>query len=388
MNRHGINAMIVLLTLTLVGGASASPPVDVRLIRYYEDDPPIYVGHIEGDGGYGYYAPVNGSPAPVFAEAVEGMPDYPDGWEWLAWGGAGSSIAPQGVGDYDSTACVYYDTNPAMYYVGILAGNGEEIYTWDYDEAYFFAVAADLEITGVNRAQQQNPGGYVQFGGARQKILLNVQPFWDLIGYGGGSVWLSVTSGADKVRIYSGPTGGTGLLDVGWDLTDDWVDLYNCMSNGLYVGAVGVSSGLRDIELTLMFADPYDCPIYGNAVNFTAVRTDIVMQGLGEDTEETVGAFIALNCDDDNHNGVIDLDDPVNPNEDDLAGILLDQVLPIGLVGPVTLTYDSSKLRVWTTSTKGTLVPSGQQYWTPTQLPLVLYTSRELRPATASGMRG
>ncbi|MBU4198863.1 MAG: hypothetical protein KKG09_04470 [Verrucomicrobia bacterium] len=57
--------------------------------------------------------------------------------------------------------------------------------------------------------------------------------------------------------------------------------------------------------------------------NFTVVRIDIQMQDLDEANEEVVGAFVPLNSDDDNANGVPDLSEAPVTNENDLVELTI-----------------------------------------------------------------
>ncbi len=77
--------------------------------------------------------------------------------------------------------------------------------------------------------------------------------------------------------------------------------------------------------------------------NFTVVRIDIEMQGLGEANEETVGGVVWLNSDDDNTNGVPDLAEAPVTNENDLVPVVI-TLYPSGLPGDETVSIAGGNL--------------------------------------------
>jgi len=81
-------------------------------------------------------------------------------------------------------------------------------------------------------------------------------------------------------------------------------------------------------------------------IHVTVVKPDLDIAGTTEETEETLGGFVALNDDDDDDDDVVDKDDASVAGEDDLITITLQQVLPTGL--PAT---DTVKI-TWTNDTK------------------------------------
>ena len=94
-------------------------------------------------------------------------------------------------------------------------------------------------------------------------------------------------------------------------------------------------------------------------VVITVVGVNLGIAGVSEAEEEDPGKFMGFNNDDDNGNGVADCEEsgPV-ANENDLAALSLSYGPPDLNVGQVTLMAVSggSRIKVWTTSTKGTQV--------------------------------
>jgi len=92
---------------------------------------------------------------------------------------------------------------------------------------------------------------------------------------------------------------------------------------------------------------------------FTVVGVNLGIAGLSEAEEEDPGKFVGFSNDDDNFDGVADCEEsgPV-AGENDLAALSLSYGPPDLNVGQVTLMAVSggSKIKVWTTSTKGTRV--------------------------------
>lgn len=86
------------------------------------------------------------------------------------------------------------------------------------------------------------------------------------------------------------------------------------------------SDSYRKEKLTVR-TDPCDCEA---RTNFTVVRVDVEMQGLGEDEEESEGGLVGYNGDDDNANGTPDREEEPVPGENDLIPVLI-AIYPAGL---------------------------------------------------------
>jgi hypothetical protein len=73
------------------------------------------------------------------------------------------------------------------------------------DSVKVTVVDVDLDIDGVDDAQEEDPGGFVAVNGLRKKILLAADPHTI------GPVNLDATAGSDKVALYGAPSGGDPL---------------------------------------------------------------------------------------------------------------------------------------------------------------------------------
>jgi peptidoglycan/xylan/chitin deacetylase (PgdA/CDA1 family) len=109
-----------------------------------------------------------------------------------------------------------------------------------------------------------------------------------------------------------------------------------------------------NIQITL--TGPGDCPAEGasHTATVTVHRPQLTVAGVGENLEETLGAFVTLNVDDDDQNGDPDLGQPYVPGEDDLIAV---NISAGGLPACGTLTLSvSAGVALWTTQEKGTPV--------------------------------
>jgi len=123
--------------------------------------------------------------------------------------------------------------------------------------------------------------------------------------------------------------------------------------------------------------------VHWDWVRFKPVEVRLFMDGVNEDNEEFPGNYILYNKDDDNNNGVPDYEDPGSPAEDDLVKIIPHWVEPSAcwitpdycLSGQVTFDISSgdTKVKVWTSATKGIEVSLPQTYATPDDLPKIFY---------------
>jgi hypothetical protein len=118
-----------------------------------------------------------------------------------------------------------------------------------------------------------------------------------------------------------------------------------------------------------------------DTIRVVTFEANIYTLGLNDITEETIGKLIAVNSDDDNGNGIQDRYEtgPV-AGENDLVQITITKIAKDGTVtaqGNINLIYAANKLRIWTSSQKGTLVPSGTSY-VNSQLPKTLWVEAVL----------
>ncbi len=84
--------------------------------------------------------------------------------------------------------------------------------------------------------------------------------------------------------------------------------------------------------------------------------------GGDKDADPPIGLTVPLNDDDDNGNGIADyLESNRSEKEDDLVEITLRKAIPEGFLASqfqFTLKYDRSKVRIWSSATKESLIPS------------------------------
>ena len=94
-------------------------------------------------------------------------------------------------------------------------------------------------------------------------------------------------------------------------------------------------------------------------VTVTVCVVDLDVDGVADEDEITKGKYLLFNNDDDNTNSTADrLETGPVTDEDDLAKLTLQQVQPSSWNGNVTLsaTGSTTKIKVWSTATKGTQV--------------------------------
>ena len=176
-------------------------------------------------------------------------------------------------------------------------------------------------------------------------------------------------------------------LPASWEL----LGLPKTFSTTLYVEGVGASALVRDIEFNLTFSgDGGSC---GDIVKLTVVDLNLSMHSGGSDLdhgdavgvlsplvletdEETVGAFILVNWDDDDGDGSMaadgswtieplpDLFESSVQGEDNLAKLTwaLSPVPDSGIVALEIIGFDV-QVRGWSSSTKGTKYNLDPQAW-------------------------
>jgi hypothetical protein len=109
-----------------------------------------------------------------------------------------------------------------------------------------------------------------------------------------------------------------------------------------------------DIEITL--TGPGDCPAQGASASATVTvhRPDLTVAGVSEILEDTLGASVALNVDDDDHNDAPDLGQTYVPGENDLIAVTI-SANGLPACGTLTLSV-SGAVALWATQEKGTPV--------------------------------
>ncbi|MGI6124208.1 MAG: PKD domain-containing protein [Acetivibrionales bacterium] len=135
-----------------------------------------------------------------------------------------------------------------------------------------------------------------------------------------------------------------------------------------------------------------------DSIKYTVIKVDLDMDGVADPNETIEGAFLAVNDDNDDWDGIVDVDDGYNKDnvagndddgnaaEDDLVRITLHAVEPADLTGSVVLNGDSSALSVWTNAKKGAgnRVTLPATYSTPAGMPRELW----VEGIAESGIRG
>jgi len=255
-------------------------------------------------------------------------------------------------------------------------------------------VEVDLDMAGVDESDEESVGGFIgvnndddNANGIPDKdetgtvtgeddlvaISLSVSPSLST-----GEMKLEAVSGSSKIKVWENATKGTEVtLPKTWDLSSE------SMPATLYVEGIGASSELKDIELMLSYVKGATT-VY-DKVKMTVIEVDLDMEGVDDAKEETVGGFIALNDDDDDFDGVMDIDDgynkdgipgnddDVNMSENDLVKITLNKVLPESLTGSLTLSAGNG-IKIWQSAIKGgAALTLPVQFNTPADLPKELW---------------
>ena len=259
-------------------------------------------------------------------------------------------------------------------------------------------VRANLNLSGVSDGDEEDPGGYVQLndddddddGNCDKNEAGTVSGENDLVsaslsvtGAPGtdGKVRLTISAGTGRIKVWNSATKGTLLIpnDSPPKYYKEW-DISSFPST-VHVEGFSISSSLKDTELTLTYKKVLDdqsaCTVHSDKVKITVVKVDMDMDYVDDDEETHTGGFVALNDDDDNNNGKADneLTETTVAGENDLVAITLREVEPTYLIGTVTLKTVpvSTKIKVWTDSTKVTEVTLPETYSTPADLPKTLY---------------
>jgi hypothetical protein len=262
---------------------------------------------------------------------------------------------------------------------------------YDYDDQYWIVevkpYVADLDIdsdsTGdpVERSRGEEqieestavPGKVLAVGGNRAQMIVEVT--------NDTTATFSISAGADKVTVWSAAEAGVAVLTqaqpaksvsdlpggVRGEKTTVWT---------LWIEATAPSISMADIAFRLTPADAANDPSLIETVRATAIAVDIdtdsnndgfidpnnSLAGTDDPIERQMfGRAVYVNDDDDDENGVRDLQDTnQSPAENDLA-LLLTRELPLNFVGAASLkiTYDDSLVRLYRNPNKTGLVVDG-----------------------------
>ena len=197
-------------------------------------------------------------------------------------------------------------------------------------------------------------------------------------------------TGTWTVRVEQpGITGHIRVWRPDPDDPDGWADATNSSFPGtstetLKIEGWRASDAEKNIEIWATFR-PDVRPIwlcFSDIVKVTVVDIELDINGLADNVEESQGRYLGLNDDDDNGNGQPDKDDPGPVSgEDDLVALTLGRS-PVVNRGTVRMSGGSGKIKVWTTSKKGTEVVLPKPWTLATEtLPATVY----LEGVAASG---
>ena len=141
---------------------------------------------------------------------------------------------------------------------------------------------------------------------------------------------------------------------------------------GVYAIRVACTAELRQVGTNAVLAD--DGPVTSNTVDLTIVEADLDAAGVDDADEETPGAYMGMNEDDDDGDEVPDGEDPLVPGEDNLLAITLQKVQPASALASddvVRITWEGS-LELYGGSDKSNPVIQEQEY-PLSALPKTLY---------------
>ncbi len=278
---------------------------------------------------------------------------------------------------------------------------------WTLDTVKFTVARVNLAAQGLDEDHEEDPGGFwrVNDNDSDGDGTIDADDGEVLAGQGGDPDLLALT-------LYGVSPNGlpeTDTVELTWSGGSVQVfenrDKSSPISSGaeyqlselpkdVYVEADAASGGLGDVGFTLEYTKEGET--FDDVVKLTMMQADVDLDGTDEGIDELdPGAFIALNDDDDDRDGVIDFDDGYdkdgipgnaddeNVDEDDLVELTVRSVLPSALTGPVTLSKSdpNDRIRLWTSAVKGegneVSLPAG--YQTPAELPETLYVEGVLR---------
>jgi hypothetical protein len=310
-----------------------------------------------------------------WAYSVEGAPltaaGVPSGgtYTWSASGAGSATFNPQGSTYASTTMSV---TEPGSYTPRVVYTKSGQ--SANAQRGTIVALEADLQMDGLDEAQEEDPGGYLGVGGPRRKVTLNYAPSQPLQYH---QLGVYPTYG---LEIYACETGGEPVTVLSWDDRpppqgqNNWAQ----RPSELWVEGKTVSSAPRQEAVTLGYTGWAEANVGSDndTVVVTVVDVNLELQGVTEEHEEDPGGFLALNNDDDDSDQVVDKDD-VNgvANENDMVHLVVQQVLPNTLppTDKVKLTWaPDAKVDVFENPNKTGPVDSGKEY-TLSQLPKTLY---------------
>jgi hypothetical protein len=268
-------------------------------------------------------------------------------------------------------AWLIYDTVDARYHRDCYA----EVTGASVVQTLKFGFTADVNRDGqVNfmddgAAEDTVPGLPLAVGGTGgAKLRLVLRPL-DL---GVGLFRLSVlSSGAGRAEILD--LSGSLVASVGssrtWTLSESAP--LSTVPSDLIVRGTHASSASGDVTLKLEYLTPYGQTVWSDTITVTLLRVEMTAyrpttegpaynnpfqrREIPEAQEETPGAGIRVNGDDDNVNSTPDRNDTTVNNENDLIEVVLDATPPAPSSGfKYVLKRSASNIKVWTSQNKTT----------------------------------
>lgn len=195
-----------------------------------------------------------------------------------------------------------------------------------------------------------------------------------------GKVTLQATAGSDRVQLWLESDKGTAL-----DLVNGVTFGANVLPRTFWLEGFFASAVPRDVELTLRCTEPRPCEDKLKATAVTLhLQTDLDMDGIIDmkdwKLERPKGAYIVVNNDDDDGDGIVDLNDPAvrvlgvppvppgTPVEGDLKKFEIHGPLPAALLneGKVVLRRSNGNVRVYFDASKGIFANEFQLLGSPT----------------------
>ncbi|MHB9129907.1 MAG: hypothetical protein ACYDBB_02305 [Armatimonadota bacterium] len=231
-----------------------------------------------------------------------------------------------------------------LHLTGVMPGSYRVLAKWGYVTVGWvtvYVVDVNLMMPDTMESTEEDPGSLMVVNTTAQMYMMLMPPFLP-----GGKLSLTVSGQTSAVNLSYQDGANTLPVPDHWDINPT-VNLPICID----VAAVEYTPR-QGVTLTLTYTDPNDNEIIVDTVKITIMQVNVEMQKLDETNEETPGALIPVNDDDDDRNGMLDMAQTgvmVN-GEDDLHPVTL-TIDPADMVGTATLTAYGN-IAVWQEMTK------------------------------------
>ncbi len=251
------------------------------------------------------------------------------------------------------------------------------------DQVRLTVVQADLNIGTVPDADEMTVGGFVGLNAdddngnnipdkdengqvAGEDDLVPITLALHPAGMTIGSLELSCVQGATKIKIWTTPDKtGPITLPMTWPVAS--------LPPKLYVEGVETSAASRDVQLRLTYTD--GIITHEDDVALTVVVPKLNIASVPPLQKNSVGGYVVLNDDDDDHDGTPDLAETGTvAGEHNLVPITLEFEPSAVTTGTLELSAPAggADIQVWQNPDKGTLVPLPAT-WPAGQQPKTLY---------------